>query len=151
MTRLDVLDSERCVGCQCCEFACARRIDVVRLSLACISVRSAGGISRGFRVIVCRACEVPACAKVCPQDALKLRPGGGVTLIPERCTGCGHCRQACIIGAIHWDDRVNKPLICVHCGRCARHCPYGVLGLVKGDRPGALAPASSRKASDAPG
>jgi len=139
MSRLDVLDTDRCVGCQCCMFACARRDDVVSLSLARISVRSVGGISRGFRVIVCRACSDPACAKVCPEKALRLRPGGGVLLVPERCTGCGLCRTACIIGAIHWDDRVNKPLICVHCGACVRHCPYGVLGLVKDDRVAALA------------
>lgn len=153
MTRLDVLDTDRCVGCQCCIFACARRNDDVSLSLACIKVRSAGGISRGFRVIVCRACEDPPCAKVCPEDALTLRKGGGVTLIPERCTGCGLCRQACIVGAIHWDRRINKPLICIHCGTCAQHCPYGVLGLVRNDRPGALAavPSRSRKAGHDPG
>lgn len=130
MTRLQVIDSERCVGCQCCMFACARRLDAVSLGLSCIGVRSAGGISRGFRVIVCRACADPPCARVCPEDALRLRKGGGVILLSERCIGCGLCRQACVLGAVFWDARVGKPLICVHCGQCARHCPYGVLGLV---------------------
>ena len=133
MTRLTVIDSERCVGCQCCMFACARRLDAVSLGLSCIGVRSAGGISRGFRVVVCRACADPPCARVCPEDALRPRRGGGVIVLAERCIGCGLCRQACVLGAVFWDARVNKPLICVHCGQCARHCPYGVLGLVKGE------------------
>ncbi len=136
MARLTVLDSERCIGCQCCVFACARRLGAVSVGSSCIGVRSAGGISRGFRVVVCRACSDPPCAKVCPEDALERRPGGGVVLVPERCIGCGLCREACVLGAVFWDARVNKPLICVHCGQCVRHCPYGVLGLTA-DREGA--------------
>ena len=53
-TRLAVVDAERCVGCQCCMFACARRHEA-GLARACIGVRSSGGMQRGFMVIVCRA------------------------------------------------------------------------------------------------
>ncbi len=129
--RLAVLETEKCVGCQSCMFACSRRQDEGGLSKTCIGVRSIGGMERGFTVVVCRACEDPPCARVCPTDALVLRPGGGVTLDMERCIGCGHCREACLIGAVYWDDEINKPMICVHCGFCIRFCPHGVLGLQK--------------------
>jgi hypothetical protein len=53
--RLAVLDEERCVGCQSCMFACARRPGVGGLGASSIWVRSAGGVRKGFVVIVWRS------------------------------------------------------------------------------------------------
>ncbi len=68
--RLEMLDTERCVGCQNCMFACTRRQGEGGLSKTCIGVRSIGGTERGFKVIVCRACENPPRVRVCPTGAL---------------------------------------------------------------------------------
>lgn len=127
--RLAVLETERCVGCQSCMFACSRRQDVAGLTKSCIGVRSIGGMERGFTVVVCRACDNPPCARVCPTDALLLREGGGVRLDMKKCIGCCHCREACLMGAIHWDDTTNKPMICIHCGYCVEFCSHSVLGM----------------------
>ncbi|MDY6966757.1 MAG: 4Fe-4S binding protein [Halobacteriota archaeon] len=127
--RLSIVDTERCVGCQSCMFACSRRQGEAGLSEACMEVRSVGGMERGFIVVVCRACDDPPCVKVCPTDALKKRDRGGVSLDITKCTGCGNCRDACIIGAVFWDDEIDKPMICIHCGYCADYCPHGVLEL----------------------
>lgn len=133
MSRLEIVDTDRCVGCQCCMFACARNLaKKVSLDSSRIGVRSAGGLERGFVVIVCRACPDPPCAKVCPTDALKLRSGGGVLLEADRCIGCGNCREACPIGCVYWDHEQNKPLICIHCGYCVNFCPYGVMEMENG-------------------
>ncbi len=126
--KLEILDSERCVGCQSCMFACSRRAGHSGLSHSCIGVKSAGGMSKGFVIVVCRGCESPPCAKACPQKALTLRKGGGVILKPDLCNGCGNCREACVLSAVYWDDETNKPMICVHCGYCVSFCPHGVLG-----------------------
>jgi len=91
-------------------------------------------MERGFTVIVCRACQDRPCAKVCPVDALKPRRAGGVVLDPDQCIGCGICRQACVIGAVFWDDQAAKPMICIHCGSCVKFCPHGVLELEKKGR-----------------
>jgi len=127
LSRLAVRDANKCVGCQCCMFACSRRQKSPGIARSCIQVRSAGGMSRGFTVVVCRACSDPPCAKVCPTGALKLRPGGGVVLDAPRCIGCGNCRRECTIRAVFWDDDRDKPLICIHCGYCVTYCPYQVL------------------------
>ena len=129
--RLSVVDTEKCVGCQLCMFACARRFGDGGLAKSAIQVRSVGGIERGFVVVVCRACSDPPCASVCPTNALKPRKGGGVIVDYSKCIGCGMCRSACPIGAIVWDEESNKPVICVHCGYCVNYCVHEVLALTE--------------------
>lgn len=127
--RLGIIDIDRCVGCQSCMFACVRRLGQGGLGETCIHIRSAGGIRKGFVVIVCRACFNPPCARVCPTDALVERKGGGVSFKAEHCIGCENCIEACPFGAVFWDGKQNKPQICVYCGYCAPFCPYDVLAL----------------------
>ena len=124
--RLAVIEVERCVGCQACMFACARRLGEGGLAASCIGIHSAGGIRKGFVVVVCRACADPPCARVCPTDALQLR-GGGVRLKPELCIGCRNCAEACPFGAVFWNVEEDKPQICVYCAYCAPYCPYDVI------------------------
>jgi anaerobic carbon-monoxide dehydrogenase iron sulfur subunit len=134
--RLSVVDVDRCVGCQSCMFACVRRLGRGGLEGSCIHVRSAGGMRKGFVVVVCRACPDPSCARVCPTDALVLREGGGVHLKAEDCIGCGNCVEACPFGAIFWDREQNKPQICIYCGYCASYCPWDVLALEETEEAG---------------
>lgn len=128
--KLTVVDSERCIGCQDCMFACVRRQGDAGLSRACLGVRSIGGMERGFTVIVCRACPDAPCAKVCPTRALEPRNGGGVRLDRNLCIGCGLCKDICLCGAIFWDGETNKPMICNHCGYCVKYCSHNVLKLI---------------------
>jgi Fe-S-cluster-containing dehydrogenase component len=129
MKRLSVVDAERCVGCQCCMFACSRRVNSPGLAESCIGVRSNGGMERGFVVVVCRVCEDPPCVRACPTDALVRTEKSGIKLYEEKCIGCGSCAEACIVGAVFWDGEINKPMICIHCGYCVSFCPHGVLDL----------------------
>lgn len=112
-------------------FACARKSGDAGLSKTCIGVRSVGGMERGFVVIVCRACEDPPCARVCPTGALEKRKGGGVIFRSSKCNGCPYCASACPLGAVFWDSESNKPMICIACGYCVPYCPYGILALEK--------------------
>ena len=125
--RLSVKDIHRCVGCQCCMFACARRSGKGGLAESSIFVRSAGGMESGFAVVVCRACSDPPCVRVCPTNALLVREGGGVIFETTLCIGCTNCVDTCPFGAIFWNSEQEKPLICVYCGYCVSHCPYDVI------------------------
>ena len=122
-----VVDVDLCVGCQCCMMACNRRFGDAGTAKSAIHITSAGGMERGFVVLVCRACVDPPCMKVCPTDALTKRRGGGVILDQSKCIGCKRCVDACTIGVVFWDDSNEKPVICVHCGYCIDYCPYGVM------------------------
>ena len=130
--RLNVIDTDLCVGCQLCMFACTRRQGEAGLAKSCIRVKSIGGMEKGFKIIVCRKCADPSCARACPTKALTAQPEGGVKFNADKCAGCGMCKQSCIIGAIAWNEEINKPIICLHCGYCARYCPHGV---IKADTP----------------
>ena len=89
-----------CWGCKTCEVACKQEngaADGVKL----ISVWKdgprmvAGKLDFSFRVRVCRHCDDPPCAGVCPAEAIAKRPDGIVELDEGECTGCRACMQAC--------------------------------------------------------
>jgi ferredoxin len=88
--KLAVLDVNKCIGCMECMFACTRRVGRAGFDKSAIRVRSAGGIERGFVVVV----------------------------------------WACIMGAIFWDDELDKPIVCKYCGDCADYCVHNAIGLV---------------------
>ena len=120
----------KCIGCFTCVIVCAaanRKSHSYQKS--CIKIRTYGGISGKFIETVCHACKEPACAEVCPSNALKLRAGGGVVLEKTKCMGCRRCIAACGVNAAFFDEDLKQPIICHHCGLCARHCPHDCLSL----------------------
>ena len=54
-------------------FACARKLGVGGFERAAIMVKSAGGMERGFVVIVCRARLDPPCSKACRRALTLLK------------------------------------------------------------------------------
>jgi thioredoxin reductase/Fe-S-cluster-containing dehydrogenase component/CRP-like cAMP-binding protein len=90
-----LIDSDRCIGCDNCEAACASthggysRLD-----------RKGGKSFASIQIpISCRHCENPLCMLDCPPDALT-RHANGEVIIRDSCIGCGNCVSNCPYGVI---------------------------------------------------
>ncbi len=130
------VDANRCIGCRACEEACSEcpghggqtMIHVDFLQRA-VSVQSAP--------TVCMHCAEPACASVCPADAIKIDAEGIVlSAAPERCIGCGNCAVACPFGVPTIHPGIELMMKCDLCydrtalgqkPMCATVCPSGAL------------------------
>ena len=119
-----------CIGCYSCMLACAR-LNYASYSPrhAALQIRTQGGLQGRLVADICRAFSYPACAEVCPTEALKPRRGGGVLLREDDCIGCQACVHACPVQAIYWSPASNTPIVCRHCGICVRYCPHGCLAM----------------------
>lgn len=127
---IKVKEMRRCIGCFSCMTSCAvANQHNHSLAKSAIKIKTSGGLLSGRMVaVVCVGCTgVRACAEACPTSALADREGGGVTLLPDRCTGCQKCVAACTFGAVNFDSTTNKPIICKHCGVCSQFCTHGCL------------------------
>ncbi len=137
------INHDLCWGCKTCEVACKqenRAPEGVKL----IHVAEDGPrqvddrLVFSFRVNLCRHCDDPPCADVCPDEAIRKRQDGIVVMDYERCTGCQACIAECPYDAIAYDhDRniANKCNFCHHridqglipaCADnvCLAHCIY---------------------------
>lgn len=120
----------QCIGCYSCMLACARHVaKSFSPRQSAIQIRTHGGLQSRLMAVVCSACHNPACARACHFGALTPRTGGGVTLHPDACIGCGRCVEACTAKAIFLDDETRKPIVCRHCGICTQFCPHHLLSL----------------------
>lgn len=123
-----------CNGCRICELACSMTKEGVFNSQ----------ISRIHNVriepvlmlsISCRACEEPACIKVCQRQALqRLEETGTIAIDNPKCDGCGWCIEACKFGVITLNPSTKKVVMCDLClelpkPKCVEFCPKEALSL----------------------
>jgi Fe-S-cluster-containing dehydrogenase component len=130
------VDPSRCIGCQACYHACAecethRGRSMIHLEYVDRSE------SPQTVPVVCMHCEEPACAAVCPADAIKKTPDGVVqSALEPRCIGCSNCVLACPFGVPRYVPELDQMMKCDMCydrtsvGRkpmCATVCPSGAI------------------------
>jgi formate dehydrogenase iron-sulfur subunit len=134
-----LIDLTRCIGCKECVAAC-----LVEHQLGTDAESVTGLSSHALTALVerdghyvrqlCRHCETPSCASVCPVEAFTKTPAGPVVYDASRCMGCRYCMQACPYGIpkYQWDNPVPAVVKCDMCagrvaeGRptaCAEACP----------------------------
>jgi len=138
-----MIDHESCWGCRTCEVACKQEnqapngVRLIHVSENGPTVVD-GKFDFVFHVNVCRHCDEPPCAEVCPEDAITKREDGIVVMDDGMCTGCRSCIEACPYEAIDFDEakgiaqkcnlchhRVDKGLIPACADNvCPAHCIY---------------------------
>ena len=130
------IDPSRCIGCNACVAACAECDTHAGISMIHLET-----IERGDSVqttpIICMHCEEPACAAVCPADAIKRTPDGVVqSSLKPRCIGCSNCVFACPFGVPKYKVEFDQMMKCDMCydrtsigkkPRCATVCPSQAL------------------------
>ncbi len=130
------IDPNRCIGCRACEQACSEcpghgGIPMIHLD----SLDRAESVQTA--PTVCMHCDDPACASVCPTDAIKVDAEGVVlSAMAERCIGCGNCALACPFGVPKLDPHRDLMMKCDLCydrtavglrPMCATVCPSGAI------------------------
>jgi Fe-S-cluster-containing dehydrogenase component len=130
------VDANRCIGCGACVEACSECPGHGGQSMIHLDVL-ARAASVQSAPTVCMHCAEPACAAVCPADAIKIDAQGIVlTAMPERCIGCGNCVLACPFGVPTVHAGIELMRKCDLCydrtaigqkPMCATVCPSGAL------------------------
>lgn len=130
------VDMQRCIGCKACELACAECETNGQESMIHVDYVDRA-VSVQTTVQVCMHCENPACANVCPADAITRVESGVVqSANTARCIGCSNCVLACPFGVPFKNEGYDMMMKCNMCydrtsvGKkpmCATVCPSGAL------------------------
>lgn len=130
------IDPQRCIGCGACVQACSECPGHGGFSMIHLD-QMARATSVQTAPTVCMHCDEPACASVCPADAIHKGPDGVVhTAMTERCIGCSNCVLACPFGVPKYDAAFDLMMKCDLCydrtsrdlkPMCATVCPSGAL------------------------
>ncbi len=130
------IDPSRCIGCNACVAACAECDTHPGISMIHL-VELKRGETVQTAPVICMHCDEPACAAVCPADAIKRTPDGVVqSSLKPRCIGCTNCVFACPFGVPKYDAEIDQMMKCDMCydrtsvGKkpmCATVCPSGAL------------------------
>lgn len=138
-----LVDIDSCVRCHACEIACRQEHDLTAETgsswcrVVTVGPRRVNGkLYMDFVPVMCRHCDEPACAAVCPNSAIS-KSGEGAVLIDEAaCSGCKLCVYACPYGAVSFNEEKSVAGHCDLCkGRteaglepaCVQHCIGGAL------------------------
>ena len=132
MNRVLAADYEKCTGCRNCETACSV-FHVQACNPAKSAVRIVKWAKSGLNVpVFCQQCEVPACANICPVQAISRDADTGAMIVDiDLCVGCRMCMVACPFGAVVLDRDRRQAIKCDLCGGvepwCVRFCEPGAL------------------------
>ena len=124
-----IIEHESCWGCKTCEVACKQE-NRASNGIKLIRVWEDGPLLRNgkpdfkFQVNVCRHCDDPPCAEVCPEEAILKRQDGIVVMDYGQCSGCGSCVDACPYDAITFDEEKG---IAQKCNLCHHRVDKGLV------------------------
>lgn len=100
-----------CMGCHACEVACKQEHGL-EVGPQFIKVLEK---SPRFMPIYCHHCVKAPCKEACPTEAIYTNSRGIVLIDNDLCIGCKECLDACVFGAMQFDDDKG---VAVKCNLC---------------------------------
>ncbi len=129
MSKVIVVDANKCYACLGCVVECAYRWagagEHVPLTSGVLSNAACEVIAVGTDPVplVCNQCEDAPCLAVCPTEAIhRESEGGPVVLAADRCIGCKACVMACPFGMVRLGQ---DGITVVKCDLCADRLAEG--------------------------
>jgi Fe-S-cluster-containing dehydrogenase component len=152
MTKIITCDVSKCNGCYNCQTVCKdEHVDnewqgyakpQPEIGQFWVHVKEVVGgtvpkVKSYYLPEFCNHCDKPACLDSCKIGAIYKRDDGFVIIDPDKCNGCGDCKNACPYDAIYANDSLNICQKCTGCAhlldageklpRCVEACPTDAL------------------------
>ena len=130
MSKLLVVNPEKCVSCRTCELMCSfGHVNTFNPRLSAVTVMDYEAALTSVPVM-CMQCDEACCLKVCPVGAISRDETGIVSTNPDKCIVCKMCVSACPLGNISYSPSAKKVYKCDLCEgdpKCAKYCPSGAI------------------------
>jgi len=135
MSRLLLVDIEKCTSCKQCSLACSlTKENLFDPHRGRIKIMKKEDIGLGIQLL-CEQCDAYPCIEACPEGALSRNEETGIISVNvDACNECELCVDACPYHGIRLHPETNKPLICDLCGGdpyCVKHCVSGALSWIE--------------------
>ena len=133
MSKLLVVNPEKCVGCRTCELMCSfERTKTFNPRLSSVTVMNYEAALTSVPVM-CMQCDEACCLKVCPVGAISRDEKGAIVTNKDKCIVCKMCVSACPLGNISYSPSIKAVFKCDLCGgdpKCAQFCAPGAIQFV---------------------
>jgi carbon-monoxide dehydrogenase iron sulfur subunit len=126
LSKVLVLNYEKCTGCRACELACsvfhAGVSNPARSRIKVIKWEWEGR----YVPMSCQQCEDAPCQAICPVKAISRNEELNRVMVDyDTCIGCRMCVAVCPFGAMRFDELDKKVIKCDLCDgdpQCVRFC-----------------------------
>ena len=135
MSKIMVVDHERCTGCRLCEMVCSVKkegvSDPTRARIHIIKWEMEGF----YLPMFCQHCDEPLCAAVCPVNAVQRDDSLGRVIVDhDLCIGCRACISTCPLGGVGYDDKERRIIRCDLCDgdpSCVKYCETSTIQFIE--------------------
>jgi len=131
-------NADVCRWCKACELVCSIHHEGVFRPTASRIRMLLDQFEADMQAVMCRQCRNPRCLLACPEDAITVDEETGARIIvPELCTACGLCREACLFDfpdlILRHDEQAGTYVKCDLCDgepECVKVCPTDALKMI---------------------